>query len=65
VLTARLPVDSCCRSLGVYALPPLTHNGEEIEIDGQGYVVTSLNIRYKVGAVSICFSTWVDSSIRS
>lgn len=65
------------RSLGIFALPPNTHNGEEvrallalpaaaalaaaggsvadacaavvqIEIDGQGYVVTSLVLRYKV-----------------
>lgn len=54
MLTATLYVGAFCRSLGVYALPPLTHNGEEIEIDGQGYVVTSLNIRYKVGVGSIC-----------
>ncbi|GFH05920.1 uncharacterized protein HaLaN_00464, partial [Haematococcus lacustris] len=26
------------KSLGIYALPPLTHTGEEIEVDGQGYV---------------------------
>eukprot|EP00878_Enallax_costatus_P015703 GHUV01016452.1.p1 GENE.GHUV01016452.1~~GHUV01016452.1.p1 ORF type:complete len:167 (+),score=59.64 GHUV01016452.1:421-921(+) len=36
------------RSLGIYALPPTTHNGEEIEIDGNGYVVTSLVLQYKV-----------------
>jgi hypothetical protein len=36
------------RSLGIYALPPNTHNGEEIEIDGQGYVVTSLVLQYKL-----------------
>jgi len=36
------------RSLGIYALPPHTHNGEEIEIDGQGYVVTSLVLQYKL-----------------
>lgn len=36
------------RSLGIYALPPNTHNGEEIEVDGQGYVVTSLVLRYKL-----------------
>lgn len=35
-------------SLGIYALPPNTHNGEEIEIDGAGYVVTSLVLKYKV-----------------
>ncbi len=26
------------RSLGIYALPPLTHNGEQIEVDGQEFV---------------------------
>eukprot|EP00775_Hariotina_reticulata_P011627 gene11627-11771_t len=36
------------RSLGIYALPPNTHNGEQIEIDGQGYVVTSLVLKYKL-----------------
>eukprot|EP00197_Chlamydomonas_leiostraca_P012811 CAMPEP_0202861404 /NCGR_PEP_ID=MMETSP1391-20130828/2817_1 /ASSEMBLY_ACC=CAM_ASM_000867 /TAXON_ID=1034604 /ORGANISM="Chlamydomonas leiostraca, Strain SAG 11-49" /LENGTH=134 /DNA_ID=CAMNT_0049540791 /DNA_START=98 /DNA_END=502 /DNA_ORIENTATION=- len=36
------------RSLGIYALPPLTHNGEEIDIDGQGYVVTSMVVQYKL-----------------
>lgn len=36
------------RSLGIYALPPNTHNGEEIEIDGHGYVVTSLVLQYKL-----------------
>jgi hypothetical protein len=35
-------------SLGIYALPPLTHNGEQIEIDGQGYIVTSLVLKYKL-----------------
>jgi hypothetical protein len=32
----------------VYALPPLTHNGEHIEIDGHGYVVTGLVLQYKL-----------------
>lgn len=36
------------KSLGIYALPWNTHNGEEIEIDGQGYVVTSLVLQYKL-----------------
>ncbi|KAF8069411.1 hypothetical protein HT031_001526 [Scenedesmus sp. PABB004] len=35
------------KSLGIYALPPNTHNGEEIEIDGAGYVVTSLVLKYR------------------
>lgn len=26
----------------------MTHNGEQIEIDGKGYVVTSLLIQYKL-----------------
>jgi hypothetical protein len=34
-------------------LPPLTHNGEQIEIDGTGYVVTSLVLKYKV-----CCRAW-------
>lgn len=37
------------RSLGIYALPPLTHTGEEIEIDGQGYIVTALNVHFRLG----------------
>ncbi|GBF99668.1 hypothetical protein Rsub_12487 [Raphidocelis subcapitata] len=36
------------RSLGVYELPPLTHNGEEVIIDGEGYVVQRLVLRYKL-----------------
>ncbi|WIA30383.1 hypothetical protein OEZ86_000469 [Tetradesmus obliquus] len=36
------------RSLGIYALPPMTHNGEEIEIEGQGYVVTRLELTFKL-----------------
>lgn len=36
------------RSLGVYALPPNTHNGDEIEVDGQGYVVTRVVLKYKL-----------------
>ena len=42
------------RSLGVYALPPLTHNGEEIEVDGQGYVVTALVVQCKLFKVGGC-----------
>ena len=37
------------QSLGIYALPPLTHTGEEIEIDGQGYIVTALNVMFRLG----------------
>ncbi|KAI8467310.1 MAG: hypothetical protein J3K34DRAFT_481681 [Monoraphidium minutum] len=36
------------RSLGVYELPPLTHNGEELVIDGEGYVVQRLVLHYKL-----------------
>lgn len=36
------------RSLGVYELPPLTHNGEEVVIDGEGYVVQRLVLHYKL-----------------
>lgn len=36
------------RSLGIYALPPLTHNGEMIEVDGSGYVVTSVIVQFKL-----------------
>lgn len=36
------------RSLGIYALPPITHNGEEIEIDGQSYIVCTTIMQYKL-----------------
>lgn len=36
------------RSLGVWALPPNTHNGDEVELDGDSYVVTGLVLQYKV-----------------
>ncbi len=39
------------RSLGIFALPPLTHNGEEIEVDGQGFVVTSVVVQMKLNKV--------------
>mmetsp|Transcript_13794 Transcript_13794/g.24151 ORF Transcript_13794/g.24151 Transcript_13794/m.24151 type:complete len:161 (-) Transcript_13794:243-725(-) len=52
---ARLPglfeVKVCTpppKSLGIYALPPLTHNGEEIDIEGQGYVVTATYVQMKL-----------------
>jgi hypothetical protein len=38
------------RSLGVYELPPLTHTGEELVIDGEGYVVQRLVLQYKLKA---------------
>jgi hypothetical protein len=36
------------KSLGVYELPPLTHNGEELVIDGEAYVVQRLVLQYKL-----------------
>lgn len=36
------------RSLGIYALPPLTHNGEEINVDGLDFVVTALVVQFKL-----------------
>ncbi|KAJ9523806.1 hypothetical protein QJQ45_020015 [Haematococcus lacustris] len=38
------------KSLGIYALPPLTHTGEEIEVDGQGYVgkLTTVVVQFKL-----------------
>ncbi|KAG1680431.1 hypothetical protein FOA52_015524 [Chlamydomonas sp. UWO 241] len=36
------------RSLGIFALPPLTHNGEMIEVDGDGYVVTATVFQFKL-----------------
>jgi hypothetical protein len=36
------------RSLGIYALPPLTHNGEEVDIDQGSFIVVGLNIRYRL-----------------
>jgi hypothetical protein len=38
------------RSLGIHALPPLTHNGDAVEIDNASYVVTSLVLQYKLVA---------------
>jgi len=36
------------RSLGVFELPPLTHTGDEVVIDGEGYVVQRLVLHYKL-----------------
>lgn len=36
------------RSLGIFLLPPNTHNGEEIEILGDAYVVTCTCIMFKL-----------------
>ncbi|PNW75053.1 hypothetical protein CHLRE_12g498700v5 [Chlamydomonas reinhardtii] len=36
------------RSLGIYALPPNTQCGEEIDVEGQGYVVTTVVLQYKL-----------------
>lgn len=32
----------------MWALPPTTHNGDELELDGQSYVVTGLVLQYKL-----------------
>lgn len=36
------------RSLGIHALPPTTHNGDEIEVAGASYVVQSVVLQYKL-----------------
>eukprot|EP01025_Chloroclados_australasicus_P066273 TRINITY_DN9098_c0_g2_i1.p1 TRINITY_DN9098_c0_g2~~TRINITY_DN9098_c0_g2_i1.p1 ORF type:complete len:600 (-),score=51.13 TRINITY_DN9098_c0_g2_i1:462-2159(-) len=36
------------RSLGIHCFHPNTHCGEEIEVEGQGYVVSSVVLRYKL-----------------
>ena len=38
VVLVLLQVAPPPRSLGIYALPPLTHCDEEIEVEGQGFV---------------------------
>lgn len=35
-------------SLGVHALPADTHNGDQIEVDGSDYVVSSLVLQWKL-----------------
>lgn len=35
-------------SLGVHCLPPNTTNGDEIEIDGQSFIVEKTRIRWKL-----------------
>eukprot|EP00884_Botryococcus_braunii_P003615 jgi/Botrbrau1/13254/Bobra.0074s0003.1 len=36
------------RSLGVHVLPPDTHNGDQIEVDGLDYVVSGVVLQYKL-----------------
>ncbi|GAB4818638.1 hypothetical protein N2152v2_005684 [Parachlorella kessleri] len=36
------------RSLGIHALPPTTHNGDEIEVEGSSYVVQSVVMQFKL-----------------
>ncbi|PRW51179.1 hypothetical protein C2E21_5649 [Chlorella sorokiniana] len=36
------------RSLGIHALPPSTHNGDLIEVEGSAYVVQSVVMQYKL-----------------
>ncbi len=35
-------------SLGVHELPPNTHNGDLIHVQGEDYVVSSVVLRYKL-----------------
>ncbi|KAL3147981.1 hypothetical protein ABBQ38_014276 [Trebouxia sp. C0009 RCD-2024] len=36
------------RVLGIHSLPPDTHNGDQIEVEGQDYVVDSVMFHYKL-----------------
>lgn len=36
------------RTLGIHSLPPDTHNGDQIEVEGQDYVVDSVILHYKL-----------------
>ncbi|EFN56875.1 hypothetical protein CHLNCDRAFT_51665 [Chlorella variabilis] len=36
------------RSLGIHALPPNTHNGDQVEIAGSSYVVQSVVLQFKL-----------------
>ncbi|GIL46965.1 hypothetical protein Vafri_3827 [Volvox africanus] len=36
------------RSLGIFALPPNTQCGEEIDVEGASYVVTTVVLQYKL-----------------
>ncbi|PSC75507.1 hypothetical protein C2E20_1129 [Micractinium conductrix] len=36
------------QSLGIHALPPNTHNGDQIELDGAAYVVQSVVLQYRL-----------------
>lgn len=35
-------------SLGIHALPPNTHNGDQIEVDGSAYVVQCVVLQYRL-----------------
>lgn len=35
-------------SLGIHELPPTTHNGDQIEVDGKDYIVSSVVLKYKL-----------------
>ncbi|KAK9795514.1 hypothetical protein WJX73_003068 [Symbiochloris irregularis] len=35
-------------SLGIHALPPDTHNGDQIEVEGSNYVVSCVVLQYKL-----------------
>ncbi|KAK9813251.1 hypothetical protein WJX72_011483 [[Myrmecia] bisecta] len=35
-------------SLGIHSLPANTHNGDQIEVNGQDYVVSGLVVQYKL-----------------
>ncbi|KAL4423425.1 hypothetical protein ABPG77_010003 [Micractinium sp. CCAP 211/92] len=36
------------RSLGIHALPPNTHNGDQIEVEGSAFVVQAVVMQYKL-----------------
>ncbi|KAI3426905.1 hypothetical protein D9Q98_006849 [Chlorella vulgaris] len=42
------------RSLGIHALPPNTHNGDQIAVAGSSYVVQSVVMQYKLVRGKYC-----------
>lgn len=36
------------RSLGIHALPPNTHNGDQIEVEGSAFLVQAVVMQYKL-----------------
>jgi hypothetical protein len=50
------------RTLGVHALPPDTHNGDLIEVEGHNYIVESVVLQYKL--VSACVASMVVADLR-